>query len=77
MTKNTLIFLIIHDENRRDNYFSTSQDKKIIKIRLSRYKNLLEETKGYLKKTILELFLKHIGDFKAYESNIPARLDSL
>ena len=38
---------------------------------------MLEISKAKLRDTIVQHFLKHIGDFKAYESNIPARLNSL
>ena len=69
--------MIIHDEKRRDNSFSTSQDKNIIKIMLSRYTDLLDTPKQQLRKIIWQHFLKHIRDFKTYESDIPARLDSL
>jgi len=41
-SKDPLIFLIIHDEGRKDSSFSTSQDGNIIKIMLSRYNDLLE-----------------------------------
>jgi hypothetical protein len=77
ISKNPLVFLIIHDENRRDNSFSTSQDKNMIKIMLSRYTDLLDTPKQQLRKIIWQHFLKHIRDFKTYESDIPARLDSL
>jgi hypothetical protein len=77
MTRNPLIFLIIHDESRRDNSFTTFQDGSIIKIMLSRYSDLLGIPKANLRNTIVKHFLAHIGDFKAYESDIPARMNSL
>jgi exoribonuclease II len=69
--------LIIHDEGRRDNSLTISQDGNIVKILFSRYSDLLEISKAKLRDTIVQHFLKHVGDFKAYESNIPARLNSL
>ena len=69
--------MIIHDESRRDNTFTTSQDGNIVKIMLSRYADLLELPKANMRNTILQQYLKYIGDYKAYESNIPARLNSL
>jgi hypothetical protein len=44
---------------------------------LSRYTDLLEMPKANMRNTILQHYLKYIGDFKAYESDIPARLNSL
>ena len=69
--------MIIHDEGRRDNSFTSSQDGKIVKIMISRYSDLLEIPKAKLRKTIVEHFLEHIGNFKEYEANIEARLNSL
>jgi hypothetical protein len=69
--------LIIHDEGRRDNGLTISQDGNIVNILFSRYSDLLEISKAKLRDTIVQHFLKHVGDFKAYESNIPARLNSL
>ena len=69
--------MIVHDESRRDNSFTTSQDGNIIKIMLSRYSDLLGIPKANMRNLIVQHYLKHIGDFKAYESSIPARLKSL
>jgi hypothetical protein len=60
-TKNPLIFLIIHDEGRRDNSFTSSQDGKIIKIMISRYSDLLDIPKAKLRNKIVQHFLEHIG----------------
>jgi hypothetical protein len=57
MSNNPLIFLIIHDEGRRDNSFSTSQDGNIVNIMLSRDRDLLGIPKAQLRNLILQLFL--------------------
>jgi hypothetical protein len=44
---------------------------------LTRYTDLHGLPKENLKSTIVKHYLKHVGDFKAYEANIPARLNSL
>ena len=44
---------------------------------LTRYSDLLGIPKANLRNTIVQHFLAHIGDFKAYESDIPARMSSL
>jgi hypothetical protein len=69
--------LITHDEARKDNSFTTSQEGNILTIKLSRYNDMLEIPKANLRTTIVKEFLKHISDFKAYESNISGRLNSL
>ena len=75
--KNSLIFLIIHDEARKDNNFTASQDGKNVIIKLSSYNDLLGIPKANLRNLIIDHFRKHVGEFNAYESNIPARLNSL
>jgi hypothetical protein len=77
MTKDPLIFLIINDESTTNNSFTAYQDGKIIKIMLSRYSDLLEIAKANLRNTIIQHYMKRIGNFKDYESDIPARLNSL
>jgi hypothetical protein len=69
--------VITHDENSRDDCFTTSQNGNIIKISLNRYSDLLGIPKANLRKTIVQNFLRYIREFKAYESDIPARLNSL
>jgi hypothetical protein len=76
-TKNPLIFLIIHNEGRSDNNFTTEQDGNIVKIMVTRYTDLHGLPKENLRNTIVKHYLKHVGDFKGYEGNIPARLNSL
>jgi hypothetical protein len=44
---------------------------------VTRYSDLHGLPKENLRKTIVRHYLKHLGDFKAYEANIPARLNSL
>ena len=44
---------------------------------ISRYSDLLGIPKANLRNNIIKYYLRHIGDFKAYESDIPARLNSL
>ena len=68
--------MIIYDESTSDDSFTTYQDGKIIKIMLSRYNNLLEIAKANMRNIILQHYLKRIGNFKEYEYNIPARLNS-
>ena len=69
--------MIIHDDSRRDNSFTSSQDGNIVRIMLSRFSDLLDIPKANMRNAILQHYLQYIGDFKAYESNIPARLKSL
>ena len=69
--------MIIHDESRKDNSFTATLDGNIVKIMISRYSDLLGIPKANLRNTIIKHYLRHIGDFKAYESDIPARLNSL
>ena len=76
-SKNPLIFLIIHNEGKSDNNFTTEQDGNIVKIMVTRYSDLHGLPKENLRKTIVRHYLKHLGDIKAYEANIPARLNSL
>ena len=44
---------------------------------VTRYSDLHGLPKENFRKTIINHYLKHLGDFKAYEANIPARLNSL
>ena len=44
---------------------------------LSRFSDLLEIPKANMRNAIVQRYLLYIGDFKAYESNIQARLKSL
>jgi hypothetical protein len=39
--ENPLIFLIVHDEGKKDSSFSRSQDGNIVTIYISRYNDLL------------------------------------
>ena len=77
LIKNALIISITHDEGRKDSSFSSFQEGNILSIKLSRYNELLDIPKANLRATIVKEFLKHIKNFKAYESDIPARLNSL
>ena len=69
--------MIVHDDSRKDKSFTTSQDGNIIKIMLSRFSDLLDIPKANMRNIIVKHYLHYIGEFKAYESNIPARLRSL
>jgi hypothetical protein len=48
-----------------------------VEISHGRFKDLLGLTKANLCNTISQHFVKHIGNYNAYEADIPARLESL
>jgi hypothetical protein len=48
-----------------------------VEISLGRFNDMLGIPKANLSNTIAKHFLKHIGNYKIYESDIPARLKSL
>ena len=64
-TKNPLIFLIIHDEERKDKNYNISPDQTIVKIMICRYSDLLANQKDILIEQIVQIFLNHIDQFKA------------
>jgi hypothetical protein len=51
--KNPLIFLIIHDESRKDNDFTTSNYDNIVQISLGRYNDLLGVSRAKLRSLIV------------------------
>ena len=75
--ENPLIFLIIHDENRKEDDFDSSLDGNIVQIRLGRYNNLHGIPRSNLRTLIIKNFLGYIGKFKVYQTDISSRLKSL
>jgi hypothetical protein len=48
-----------------------------VEISIGRFNDLLGLAKANLSNTISQHFINHIGNFNAYEADIPARLKSL
>jgi hypothetical protein len=77
LVKNPLIFVVIHDENRKDNSFSHKVDKDTIIMNIGRYGDILGITRNNMRDFVMQHFIKYIGDFKSYEYNIIERIRSL
>ena len=75
--KDPLIFVVTHDTDRGDNTFATKKDRNIVEISFSSFSDLLDIHRKNLRKFILDHFFKYIGDYKSYEKDIAARLNSL